>query len=146
MVLVKLSTDEPGVSVIPTDVDMNHGVPVPVIVQVPLPIFNARVPPPEPSKLSNVTLLLLTLKSRIQPVVDAVQAPIVIEMTLTVVLTVMVQVTPPTQVAAFKVTVSAAPGTEAPVAPPLEVDHMRVLDASQVQAAVHTAKREAASV
>lgn len=58
---------------------------------------------------------------------------------------VMVQVTPPTQVAASSVTVSAEPGTEAPVAPPVDADHIAVDDASQVQVTVQTAKRDAAA-
>ena len=79
-----------------------------------------------------------------QPVVDAVQAPNVSEVTLTVVLTVVVQVTPPTQVAPSKVTVSAEPGTDAPVVPPDDVDHIVVLEASQVQVTEQTANRAAA--
>ena len=117
-------------------------------VNVPDPIFNVRVPVPvrlNPVVELSVTLLLFALKSRTHPLVEAVQAPIVIEDTVTVVFTVIVQVVPPTQVAASSVTSSAELGTEAPVAPPLVADHIAVLDASQVQVVAHIANRAAAS-
>src|SRR5882762_10677254 len=129
-------------------VAMFHAVAIPLSVHVPLPIFRLRVPVPvplNPPLAVSVTLLLLTLKSRMQPVVDAVQAPKVIDCTATVVLTVIVQVTPPTQVAASKVTVSAEPGTDAPVAPPVDADHIAVLAPSHVQVTVQTPNRDAAS-
>ena len=47
---------------------------------VPLPIFSVRVPVPVPLKATlRVALLLLVEKSRTHPVVDAVQAPIVMD-------------------------------------------------------------------
>jgi hypothetical protein len=80
-----------------------------------------------------------------QPVVDAVHAPhatdnaeIVPEKV------VMVQVVPPTQVDALIVTSSLAVGAEAPVAPPLVVDHIAVDVLSQIQVVVQTANRAAA--
>ena len=80
-----------------------------------------------------------------QPVVVAVQASILSDKIVKLVFTVIVHVTPPTHVAASRITASPDPGTDAPVAPPVVVDHIAVLDASQVQAAVQTAKRLAAS-
>lgn len=81
------------------------------------------------------------------PVVDAVQAPMVSEVIVHVPpkFIVAVHVVPPTQVAASSVTVSDAPGTLAPVAPPEEADHIEVSAAVIVHAVVHTKKREAAS-
>src|SRR5258708_7897022 len=114
-------------------------------VTVELPSFKVRVPVPLILKPAvSATLLLLTLKSRIQPVVVAVQAPIVSERIVKLVFTVVVQVVPPTQVAASKITASAAPGTEAPVAPPVLVDHIAVDEPSHVQVVVQTANRFAA--
>lgn len=129
----------------------NHKLPVPVTVQVPLPIFNVLTPVPETLRLPPgrhcpqiVILLLFTLKSKIQPVVEAVQAPMVKLAMLGFVFTVMVQVVPPVQVAASKITLSTDPGTDAPVAPPLEVDHIAVDDASQVHVVGQMPKRLAA--
>jgi hypothetical protein len=138
--------DVPALKVRFVVVVASHIVPFAVLVSenVPLPILNVRVPVPVILIVCAVMLLLFTLKSTIHPVVDAVHAPIVIDVTFTVVLTVIVHVTPPTHVAASKVTVSPDPGTDAPVAPPLEADHIAVLDPSQVHAAVQTPKREAA--
>lgn len=113
-------------------------------VKVPLPSLTVLVPLPLSRKpVWIVGLLLLTLKSRIHPAVVPVQ-PKVIERTVKLVLTVIVQVVPPTQVAASKITASTPDGTDAPVAPPVVVDHMAVLAASQVQVVVHTANRLAA--
>jgi len=126
-------------------------VPVPMTVQVPLPILKVLVPVPVPLNEPDVdeepmvTLLLLALKSRMQPVVDAVQAPMVSDRIVGLVFTVMVHVVPPTQVAPSNITASADPGTEAPVAPPVVVDHIAVLTPSHVQFVAHTAKRLAAS-
>lgn len=118
-------------------------------VHVPFPMLSVRVPVPDALNGVvadvSVMLLLLALKSRTHPAVAALHAPIVKETIVGLVLTVMVQVTPPTQVAASNVTVSALPGTEAPVAPPVVADHMAVLEPSQVHVTVQTAKREAAS-
>ena len=61
------------------------------------------------------------------------------------VLTVIVQVTPPTQVAPSNIAVSLEPGTDAPGAPPVVVLHIAVEALSQVQAAVQMAKRLAAT-
>jgi len=60
------------------------------------------------------------------------------------VLTVMVQVVPPTQVALSMITASALPGTDAPVTPPVVVDHIVVEEPFQVQVVTQTAKRLAA--
>jgi hypothetical protein len=80
-----------------------------------------------------------------QPAVDAVQADIVRESIVMVPENVViVQVVPPTHVAASSVTVSPATGADAPVAPPLVVDHIAVEVLSQVQVVVQTANRAAA--
>lgn len=117
-----------------------------VMVTTELPSFSVRVPEPLTLKLPPeiATVLLLTLKSRIQPVVAAVHAPIVNEVIAKFAATVIVQVTPPTQVAASSVTRSPATGADWPGAPPDDADHIAVEELSQVQVAVHTAKREAA--
>lgn len=78
--------------------------------------------------------------------VEAVQAPKMIEEISRFAFGVMVQVVPPTQVAVSKIAVSVAPGTEAPGAPPLVVDHIAVDELSQMQVVVQTAKRLAANV
>jgi hypothetical protein len=137
--------DVPAANVRLVEIVPTH-VPTEDIVNVPLPSLIFLVPVPEILKLPPIEkLLLLTLKSIIHPVVLAVHAPAVREVILAFVLTVVVQVVPPTQVAASKVTVSPEPGTDAPVAPPDEADHMAVLEPSHVQVVVQTAKREAAS-
>lgn len=88
----------------------------PWIVQVPLPILSARTPVPLPSNArESVTLLLFALKSK-----TPVNAPIVMDCTVTVVLT--VQVPPSGAESASNVTVSADPGTDAPPTPPVEAD------------------------
>lgn len=116
-------------------------------VQVPFPIFNVLVvvpvfaKPPDPI----VGELLLALRSRTQPVVDAVHADIVRLTILKFVFTVIVHVVPPTQVFASSVTESAEPGTDAPVAPPLVADHIAVLEPSHVHVVAQIAKRAAAS-
>lgn len=114
-------------------------------VNVPLPHFMFLVP--APLKLINeaLTLLLLTLKSKMHPVVDAVHAPAVMLLTARLALTVIVHVVPPTQVAASRVTSSAELGADAPVAPPDVADHIAVLELSHVHVVVQTAKRAAAS-
>jgi len=91
-------------------------------------------------------LLLLTELSKIQPVVEAVQVPIVKDWIVHVPpkLSVAVQVVPPTQVALSKVTVSLAPGTEAPVPPETE-PHIEVSDGVMVQVVGQVRKRAAAS-
>ena len=106
------------------------------------------VPVPVKDIEDSVMLGLLTLKSKMHPVVEAVQAPAVRlpkVVPLIVESTVIVQVTPPTQVAPSKIATSLAPGTEAPGAPPVVVDHIAVDVLSQVQAVVQIAKRLAAS-
>lgn len=81
---VNLIVEVPGVSVRLVTVVAVHIlaelvlVTVPVRVQVPLPILSTRVPVPEmltPVLAVIVGLLLLTLRSRMQPVVEAVHAP-----------------------------------------------------------------------
>lgn len=119
---------------------------VPLTVHVPLPMRNVRVPVPALVALvAIVTLLLLTLKSRMHPVVVPVHALNVRELMLIVAFGVIVQVVPPTQVLASKVTSSALVGAEAPVAPPDDADHIAVLELSHVHGVVQTAKRAAAS-
>lgn len=117
-------------------------------VQVPLPILKVRTPVPVIDRAKPegpiATLLLLTLKSRIQPVVDAVQAPIVREFSDRFAFTVIVQVVPLTQVFASSVTSSLPVGADTPVAPPEVADHIAVETLSQVQVVVQTAKRAAA--
>ena len=99
--------------------------------------------PDEADKI--LKLVLLALASSMHPVVDAVHALIVSVRTLMVPeKVVMVQVVPPTQVAASRVRSSEEVGAEAPVAPPLVVDHIAVEVLSQVQVVEQTANRAAA--
>lgn len=119
--------------------------PVPVNENVPDPQLIVRVPVPllfQPF-VENVGLLLFVANCITQPEVEAVHAPVLSEDMLKLVFTVIVHVVPPTQVAASNVTSSPTPGTDAPVAPPDVVDHIAVLEPSQVHVVVHTAKRVA---
>lgn len=118
-------------------------------VYVPLPPVKVRVPAPVPLKppLALRVMLLLALLSMTHPVVAAVQAPQVncCIVGLVAAAIVIVQVTPPTQVAPSNITASPEPGTDAPVAPPVDVDHIAVLELSHVHVTVHTPNRLAAS-
>lgn len=101
---------------------------LPESVQVPLPMFSVRVPVPDPLNpmlfgLVSVTLLLLAEKSKVP-----VNAPIVMDRTLIVVLTVTV----PPPLDASNVTVSLAPGTLCPPAPLDVAAQCVVSEASQV--------------
>jgi hypothetical protein len=80
-----------------------------------------------------------------QPVVDAVHAPIVRELTFKLALTVIVHVTPPTHEFASKVTVSADVGAADPGAPPDVVDQIEVLELSHVQVDVQATRNRAAA-
>jgi hypothetical protein len=146
--LEKLIADAPALKVKFVTVAQFHNVPPPVLVIniVPLPSFIVLVPVPvQLNEPAMVQLLLLTELSNTQPLVDAVHAPPVIELTDMFALIVMVHVTPPTHVFASRVTSSDDPGAEAPVVPPDVVDHIVVLELSHVHAAVHTANRATAS-
>lgn len=145
-VAVNTRDDELALKVNPVVVDIFHAVPVPVTVHVPPPIFKLRVPTPVPLKVPIETLLLLTLQSKIQPVVDAVHAPIVIDchVGLYPEPIVAVQVVPPTHVAPSRTTASLEPGTLAPV-PPVVVPQIVVSLAVMVQVVLHVRKRLAAS-
>jgi hypothetical protein len=89
-----------------------------------------------------VKLVLLVSALITQPAVDAVQVPQVTDLIEIVPENVViVHVVPPTQVAASIITSSVATGAEAPVAPPVDVDHIAVDVLSQVQVVVQTAKR-----
>lgn len=120
-----------------------------VIDQVPAPMLMVLVPVPEalkPLPPLIVKLVPFALASRTHPAVDAVHAPIVTVPTAIVPANVViVQVVPPTQVLASKVTSSAEVGAEAPVAPPEVVDHIAVDVLSQVQVVLQTPNRAAAS-
>lgn len=147
----RVRVDDPAFNVKLVVVTQFHGVPLPVLdmFHAPFPIFRVRVAVPVEFNAAaapeSVTLLLLMEKSRMQPVVEAVHALIVMEITVTFVLTVMVHVVPPTQVLASKITVSTLLGTDAPVAPPVVVDHIAVLDPSHVHVVEQMPKRFAAS-
>jgi hypothetical protein len=81
-----------------------------------------------------------------QPVVDAVHAPMVnVATEIVPANVVMVQVVPPTQVAASRITSSEDVGADAPVAPPLDVDHIAVDELFHVHVVVQTANLFAAS-
>ena len=109
------------------------------LVPVPLPA-NGVVLEPE-----SVKFVLFVLAAIMQPVVEAVHAPQVIEEAEIVPANVvMVHVVPPTQVFASSVTSSPATGAEAPVAPPLVDAHIAVDVLSHVQVVAQIAKRAAA--
>lgn len=80
-------------------------VPLPVIVQVPDPIFRVLVPVPVRLNVLIVGLLLFADKSKVP-----VNAPIVIEVTVGLYAAPMVTVPPPDD--ASSVTVSLDPGTD----------------------------------
>jgi hypothetical protein len=106
---------------------------------MPVPENMTPVPP------VRVKLLLLTLASRMHPVVEAVQAPHVIErhVGLYPEPKVAVQVVVPTHVPPSMITSSPLPGTEAPV-PPLAVPHIDVSAAVMVHVVAHVRNRFAA--
>ena len=121
-----MTVEDPGSSVRFVAVEVVQMVALlPVIVQVPLPIFRVRVPVPEQLNVDIVGLLLFVAKSKVP-----VKAPIVIDTTLRFVLTVTV---PPPELAS-KVTVSATPGTDWPPAPFEVAAQCVVSEASQVPA------------
>jgi len=95
----------------------------PVIVHVPLPIFKVLVPVPEQLNVCIVGLLLFTEKSKVIPI-----APQVKEVILKSVATVIV----PVPLLASIVTVSLAPGTDAPPEPPEDVLQFVVVELSHV--------------
>ena len=143
---MKLRLDAPGVNVILVIVVAVQTVPLPVTDHVPEPIFKVLVPVPEMLTTVTAMLLLLALKSKMQPAVDAVHAPIVSELMFKLALTVMVQVTPPTHEFASKVTASADVGAADPGAPPDVVDQIRVLELSHVQVVVQATRKRAAAL
>ena len=89
--------------------------PLPLTVQVPEPIFKVRAPVPVPENVCIVGELLLAEKSRVP-----VKAPIVMESTLKLVLTVTVPLS--RHEFASKVTVAPGTGTDAPPRPPEVAD------------------------
>jgi hypothetical protein len=92
-----------------------------------------------------VKFVLFVLALMMHPVVDAVHAPhVTLAIEIVPANVVMVHVVPPTQVPASSVTSSPEPGADAPVVPPLTVDHIAVDELSQVQVVLQTAKRDAA--